>query len=550
MRPSSNESLRIIRDYHERTKHRLDRMAASPGFMDWPSQPDPYRSFAGAERISLAHPELRAEPTFDELQGNPPPAAELDAAFLGRFFYHCLALSAWKKVPGAPPWSLRINPSSGALHPTEGYLVCGPVPDLSEEPGIYHYAPFHHAIERRATLASGQWKALAAGFPQPCAFVGLTSIFWRESWKYGERAFRYCNHDVGHAIGAVAYAARLLGWEAKLVEGLAPADLDRLLGIHVQEGPEAEHADCLVALYPDREGGTLLPGLSLEAWQERIPTLTFAGEPNTLSPSHREWPVIDEAARAVRVPFEPLESFPPTPVSAPLPDRSPAAETIIRRRRSAVAMDGETSMDAADFFRILRRTLPGAFPFDVQPGRPRISLVFFVHRVEGLAPGLYLLIRSPSHEEPLRGTLRGEFAWERPDACPEGLNLLLLERGDGRPAAKMLSCRQDIASDGAFSLGMLAQFDAAIEEGGPAAYPRLFWESGLIGQVLYLEAEAAGMRGCGIGCYFDDEVHRILEIEGTAWQSLYHFTVGGPMEDGRLQTLPPYSHLENPLRVI
>jgi hypothetical protein len=74
-------------------------------------------------------------------------------------------------------------------------------------------------------------------------------------------------------------------------------------------------------------------------------------------------------------------------------------------------------------------------------------------------------------------------------------------------------------------------------------YRRLFWECGLIGQVLYLEAEAAGVRGTGIGCYFDDPVHKLLGFSDTRYQSLYHFTIGGPLDDARLQTLPPYAHL-------
>jgi hypothetical protein len=37
-------------------------------------------------------------------------------------------------------------------------------------------------------------------------------------------------------------------------------------------------------------------------------------------------------------------------------------------------------------------------------------------------------------------------------------------------------------------------------------YRRLFWKCGLIGQVLYLEAEAASIRGPGIGCYFNVSV--------------------------------------------
>ena len=61
--------------------------------------------------------------------------------------------------------------------------------------------------------------------------------------------------------------------------------------------------------------------------------------------------------------------------------------------------------------------------------------------------------------------------------------------------------------------------------------------------MLYLEAEAAGVRGTGIGCYFDDAVHKLLGLDGDRFQSLYHFTVGSPVEDPRLMTLPAYFHL-------
>jgi hypothetical protein len=66
----------------------------------------------------------------------------------------------------------------------------------------------------------------------------------------------------------------------------------------------------------------------------------------------------------------------------------------------------------------------------------------------------------------------------------------------------------------------------------------------MIGQVLYLEAEAADVSATGIGCYFDDAVHELLGIGDTRLQSLYHFTVGGALVDNRLVTTPPYSHLE------
>jgi len=70
-------------------------------------------------------------------------------------------------------------------------------------------------------------------------------------------------------------------------------------------------------------------------------------------------------------------------------------------------------------------------------------------------------------------------------------------------------------------------------------------ETGLIGQVLYLAAEAAGVRSTGMGCYFDDLVHRLLDLNPSddSWQSLYHFTVGGAVDDERLSALAAYGHL-------
>ena len=62
----------------------------------------------------------------------------------------------------------------------------------------------------------------------------------------------------------------------------------------------------------------------------------------------------------------------------------------------------------------------------------------------------------------------------------------------------------------------------------------------MIGQLLYLEAEAAGMRSTGIGCFFDDPMHEVLGLEDDAFQDLYHFTLGGPVEDTRLTNQSAY----------
>jgi hypothetical protein len=233
--------------------------------------------------------------------------------------------------------------------------------------------------------------------------------------------------------------------------------------------------------------------------------------------------------------------LPPPPNS---PCRTPAA-AVIKQRRSAQEFDGVTSIHAQDFYRMLDMTLPraGVTPWDAIDWAPRMHLALFVHRVDGLAPGIYLLPRSQHIEAHMRAELSPEFRWVRPEGCPAHLPLYRVLTVDARQAAKALSCHQDIAADGAFSLGMLAEFERSLVD-TPWMYRRLFWEAGMIGQVLYLEAEAAGVRGTGIGCFFDDGVHEVLGIRGRWLQSLYHFTVGGALTDTRLQTLPPYAHLQ------
>jgi SagB-type dehydrogenase family enzyme len=528
-----------VYSYHDDTKHHFQRYARSPGFMDWATQPDPFRRFPGAPVTPLRRAAATdRDPAWDDLfRPGAVPAAAYGLAALGDLLYHSLALSAWKEVRGpggevASRWSLRVNPSSGNLHPTEAYVIDGD--------GVFHYAPDEHLLEQRGAWDDGQRDAVRAALPEGGCLIALTSIFWRESWKYGERAFRYCQHDAGHALAALALAAARLGWRTRRLHGVRLAGLEQVLGVDVQSGPEKEHAEMLVAVGPAVTGPAAPPPM-LPA--PRI----LPCDPNVLSGGHRDWSVIERIAAAVNAaPEDPAPEAPAAAPHDPVASGGATAADLIRRRRSAVAMDGRTALARDAFWRLLRRLLPSAGHPALQAlnAPAEVALALFVHRVDGLAPGLYLLCRAPGHEADLRAHLRREWRWERPAGCPDDLPLILLAEGDLREGAAQVSCGQAIAGAGAFSLGMLARFDAVLRRHGPAAYPRLFHETGAIGQMLYLEAEAAGLRGTGIGCFFDDEVHRVLGLEDHAWQSLYHFTVGGALEDPRLQTAPAYPEAE------
>jgi hypothetical protein len=158
-------------------------------------------------------------------------------------------------------------------------------------------------------------------------------------------------------------------------------------------------------------------------------------------------------------------------------------------------------------------TDPQTVPWNGFPYPPRIALLLFVHHVRGVPPGLYLLGRDEARLAALRQAMRNSFQWK---TAHDYLPLHLLAPGDFRRQAQGLAFDQEIVGDGVFSVAMIADFAATLEIEGAWAYRRLHWEAGLLGQVLYLEAEAAGLGATGIGA---------------------------PVADPRLSTLPAYHNL-------
>ena len=520
--------------YHARTKHTFEHYAAGPEALDWDTQPNPFREFADCQRVELplaAH-EIAADyaEIFSPQHSDPAP---LTVASVSALLELAAGISAWKEY-GPDRWALRCNPSSGNLHPTEVYVLVEAVTGL--EDGLYHYLSRDHVLERRFRRAGNP--AGSAGL-----WIGLSSVHWREAWKYGERAFRYCQLDTGHALGAFRYAAAALGWNAKFVDDIATDTLAALMGLDRTEdfsGVEREDAELLIAIDPRPLANTdrrqcAPKGFAAGEW---------AGRANLLDPHPLyRWPVIAQVSAATRdgvsagdSPDSQSREYPPLQ----RPSSGARAADVILGRRSAQRFDSRFRMGAATFYRLLDCLLARAAPpWDVWDFAPRLHPVVFVHRVDGLEPGLYALPRRPEAFDALRRNLSGQFEWRKPDSAPAHLPLFRLLPADCRAVARTSSCHQMIASDSCFAMSMLGEFEPLVTA-NPWRYRQLHWEAGLLGQVLYLEAEAAGLRGTGIGCYFDDALHSMLELKSNQFQVLYNFTVGRPLTDDRITTLPAY----------
>lgn len=506
--------------YHEVTKHSQQRYARSLGYLDWQTQPNPFREYKGAKETLLPLAFKHATPPYHLLDADLPSAPLLRES-LSQLMQFSMGIAAWK-VSNGSSWAVRCNASSGNLHPTESYLILPPL--LEEEQNrstLFHYAPKNHALEELANFETDFWSML----PENSFLIALSSVSWREAWKYGERAFRYVNLDAGHAWQSIVVSAKMLGWKVTRLESSTTEDINQLLGLNQEKRfSEREIGDMVLVISPKYVD----PTLSLDKLLQNLP-LVYNSIANRLSPSMQEWeiiPTVEDATSGVQIPQAGIQR------RANFPEPTQESKDVVLKRRSVHVMDTVRShISKKEFFAILQ-----GVAHSLDGKQNAAHLLLFVHRVEDFDEGIYILVRNERDKESLKANTHAAFEWHESDFK----NLYLLEKRDMKMPSQAISCSQAIASDGAFSLGMLCNFSEQIEKHGAHRYKELYWECGAIGQQLYLDATSMGLSGTGIGCFLDDMVHSLIGLKDNKFQTLYHFTVGRGYVDSRIQTQDAY----------
>lgn len=527
--------------YHKQTKHTVEKLFAGGRSLDWKNQPNPFRHYEEAELVDLPYELDQIDITFFDLPALN--AVPLDFKFLSSLLFNSFAISAWKQIVGTNhKWALRVNPSSGNLHPTEVHLFF--------KDGAFHYRVDEHKLERRSSCDIRALlcnKLLLGKEYEPPLLICLASIFWREAWKYESRAFRYCNHDLGHALAALEVSANLLGWHTVNFGLFDDGEMTKCLGLSQNQ----EHPLAFVGLYPEPKNS--FKSQVLEKNQTGLQSeenIELLAECNKLSSEQITYPLIEKVFESTSCDYkqwieareeftkydikskpslmqmmfgDDLSKIAKESLSVIMPEvtKKPLAQNVIRTRRSAVDMDGETAISKEVLDLILLKSTLG-FNADFQTLKQDrfnlIHLFLYLHKVNGIAPGLYYFDRMKEE-------------------------LIALRTSDQRHFARSASCFQDIASDGAFAVSMVADFNLCNEVFGERGYRLAHHEAGYIGQQFYLNSHALGLDATGIGCFIDDAINSYIELPA-GFEVIYNFTFGSATNDPRLTTLPAYDFEE------
>ncbi len=495
------------RDYHDLTSYRRQDMGGH--FMDWSNQPNVFKKCPGIRNVPLSRePALQEKRLSDLFTGEASVDAQgsLDADRLGRIVLLAHALTA-KARHGGADFYYRSVASAGALYPFELYASILDVQGIA--PGLYHQDVADQSITliREGNVMGALAPMLSPAPSSPPALIFLlTSIFFRSSWKYRDRAYRYHLLDTGH-----------------LAENLGPALRSERLAHRFFYDFDDQAVNSLMGVDPSREVCLAAVAVWTPADESDVGDASLGdpveglAEASRVSPREIEYPPILEVHAATSrvvehsrtgasmaaslgvVSHDERKIFSPEP----WPESLGYAEAVFKRRSMRNFVQDALSADCLSALLTVLSSDGGSGSAALFPGNDAVAVGFLAGKVEGLEPGFYLLNRE-------RKTVSTVF---HKSVIGDMMHICLDQ-------AWLANC--------AVHFLFLTNMELLESNRGPRGYRHAMLAAGRLGQRLYVAATAMRLGCCGIGAFYDDEAARLLGLNDAS--RLLYLVAAGPVK--------------------
>jgi SagB-type dehydrogenase family enzyme len=460
--------------YHEiSSDSRGSVFARAPG-IEWGAPPPVFKTYPDAPHIRLERDSVGMRGLSEAMRAALPRTQRLRLAELGDILFLTAGVTARRGGN-----ALRAAPSSGALFPSELYVLARAVDGLPA--GVYHYDPDQDRLDvlGAVPVASGAPTADDAD-----AVVVVTSVFRRTGYKYRDRAYRYVTADAGHLLENLRVAGQAAGMQAQPAARFDEAQLARAIGVDgIEEGVLA-----VMALRRGSGGAQPGPGTHFVA-PPLAPGTALGVTGAAQQATSLRLAADDGATEAIAL---------PPPQAATM-----AVRRVIAERRSQRRFHADPVPLAALSSILADMAQPSQLSDAI-----RIHLV--VNRVGGLAPGVYRYL--------------ARHALER------------VRDGDFAAAAQSAALSQDVIGDAAVVLVLSAEREPMLAEGA-RGYRHGYLEAGMIGERWLLGAVARGLSACPVGAFYDDEAAALIGVDRQRQWVLHFAALGVPAGRGARQ--PP-----------
>jgi len=514
-----SENSSVALSYHEETKHSELTVRMSAHYLDWDNKPSPFKLFMNLPSIPLPRDFSRPrEESLNAIKGLSPKTItkRIDVGILAEILFFSAGLTR-KVSMGTGPYYMRAAPATGALYPIELYVICGDIPGLAA--GVYHFNPLNFVLVR---LREGDYRAELGdasheeSLTSPVT-IALTSLAWRNAWKYGARSYRHWFWDSG------VVAANLLATSAsealitKLAMGFVDSEVDRLLGL--VKGKEATVALALIGV-----------GLSQQAERIAKATSPLAFEVEPPSREEVEYPIIWKAneassfrerteAKGWRQSFksrtnENRADGPTFPLRQLKEEDSaiPSLEEVILRRGSTRKFARQPI--SFEQLSTIVQASASIIPLDFLPhGETLIDFYFIANEVSGLPSGSYFFDRRAN-------------------------TFVQLKSGNLRNTSGYLCLEQSLFSDASAVFYLMTDLHHVLSSLGARGYRAAQFEAGIRAGKIYLSSYSLGM-GVSGSTFYDDAVTEFFSPHAKDKSTMIAVGIGVPAYRARTGRILP-----------
>lgn len=502
----NEQNSELARSYHDSTKLT---------YINLRNKPPLYKSYSGVPVVQLPDDDLVLEGSaLDAVAG---PTVDSDQAFslntLAKLLYFSAGVIRKATLRDVGEVHYRAAASAGALYPIETYVVCSDMPGL--DAGVYHFSPADFSLHQ---LRTGDFRgnlAETAGNDETVsnspATVVYSSVFWRSSWKYRSRGYRYCFWDNGTMVANLTAAASAIGLPSNLLLGFVDSQVDQLIGL---DGVH-EASICLASV-----------GQGKSDLESPAPSQIgdIFGQSVSSYPDEVDYPDIRQTHAATRLDSQSaVQSWRGSldPRSASnwqslyLLEHPDAQELEAKSLGQVVGDRGSTrryareSITFARFSALIDRATRG-IPADFLGGEwsSLLDVYLIVNAVEGLPSGAYFL--SPAQQ-----------------------GLELLQEGNLREEAGHLCFEQALGADASAVAFIMADLDRVLERFGNRGYRAAQLEAGIVGGKIYLAAYSLGLGASGI-TFYDDDVVDLFLPHSKGKDVMFVVTLGKTAQENRV----------------
>jgi SagB-type dehydrogenase family enzyme len=530
-----NKDIKYALDYHEATKHSEISLMTSRHYLDLEDRPLPFKTYTELSSYPLPldfpRPALNAISSISKIypQSSETVTADaittvIDIKRVAELLFFSGGITREVRYPFST-FYMRAASATGALYPIELYIVCQDLTDLKA--GVYHFGPADFSLTQirkgdyRPELAAAAGDNLAI-VTAPITII-LTSIAWRNAWKYQARSYRHWFWDSGVIAANLLATTVSMELPTRLITGFVDDNVSRLLRLEDQREAAVAIAAIGIGLSKDSlpKDDKQIPYLDIpkvrplskkgeieypEIWRLNNSSKLFNKEEvkewinnyknnNNISSISTTREQSSTVAQTLDRQTKLIEQYNDSPNIASL------GEVILRRGSSR--RFARSSVSFSILSTILHSSTTG-IPLDIfkEDGDSLIDIYLIANDIDGLSPGGYFFNRKSHHLEELK-------------------------RNVSRNMSGYLCLGQSLFSDASAVLFLMTDLQSVLRSLGNRGYRVSQFEAGIIAGKIYLAAYTQGIGASG-STFFDDAVTEFFSPHAISKNTMIAIGIGVP----------------------